>query len=87
MNYGDFLFYKCRDNIIMVTQFRKEISRDYGLNRDDSTRLVNRILDYQKKTYGDVLDATYYDLSKESKERLRIRAVHRRYYRRNRERR
>ena len=87
MNYGDFLFYKYRDNVIMVIQFRKEISRDYGLDRDDTTRLVNRILDYQKKTYGDVLDATFYELSKEAKERLRIRAVARRYYRRNRERR
>lgn len=87
MNYGEFLFYKYRDSVIMVTQFRKEISRDYGLDSDDITRLVNRILDYQKKIYGDVLDATFYELSKEAKERLRVRALARRYYRRNRERR
>lgn len=87
MDYADFLYYKYRDNVIMVTKFREQIHRDYGLSKDDTTRLVNRIFDYQKQKYGDVLDATYYELSKEIKEKLRIRAVARRYYRRNKERR
>lgn len=72
MNYSDFLFYKYRDNVIMVTKFRKQISIDYGLDRDDITRLVNRILDYQKEKYGDVLDGSFYEHTMEELERINL---------------
>lgn len=87
MDYSELLFYKYRDNVIMVTKFRKQISKDYGLSKDDTTRLVNRILDYQKKKYGDVLDAVYYELCREDYDKLRIRALARKYHRKNRGRR
>ena len=78
MNYMDFLFYKYRDNVIMVTKFRQQICRDYGLDRDDANRLCNRIFDYQKEKYGDVLDGTFYEHTMEELKRINLLARTRR---------
>lgn len=82
MNYEDFLFYKYRDNVIMVTKFKQQINKDYGLDSDDTTRLINRIFDYQKSRYGDVLDGTIYEYTKEELNRIRLNAVARRHHNR-----
>lgn len=79
MDIEEFIFIRYRDNIITVKDMVDKLYNDFGLMKDDSIRVINRIFDYQRSRYGDILDCNMYvDHSIEEKRQLSIKACQRR---------
>lgn len=79
MDIEEFIFIRYRDNVIIVRELCNKLYKDFGLMRDDSIRCINRIYDYQRERYGDILDCNNYtDHSKEEKRDLSDKARQRR---------
>ena len=79
MDIEEFIFIRYRDNVIIVRDMVNKLYNDFGLLRDDSIRVINRIFDYQRSRYGDILDCNMdVDHSLEEKRALSIKACQRR---------
>lgn len=79
MDIEEFIFIRYRDNVIIVRDMVDTLYNNFGLIKDDSIRIINRIFDYQRSRYGDILDCdTYTDHSKEEKIYLSDKARYRR---------
>ena len=80
MDIEEFIFIRYRDNVILVSDFRSRMFKDFGLMKDDSIRVINRIFDYQRKEYGDILDTNSYQwYTKEELRKIGINAQSRRH--------
>lgn len=60
MDIEEFIFIRYRDNIIVVKDFTSKMYKDFGLMKDDTIRIINRIFNYQRVKYGDILDCNNY---------------------------
>lgn len=79
MDIEEFIFIRYRDNVIIVSDMVSKLYNDFGLIKDDSIRVINRIFDYQRSRYGDILDCNnYVEHSIEEKRQLSIKACQRR---------
>lgn len=79
MDIEEFIFIRYRDNVIIISDIVNKLYKDFGLMRDDIIRCINRIYDYQRKKYGDILDCNNYtEHSKEEKMYLSDKARQRR---------
>ena len=56
MDIEEFIFIRYRDNVIIVSDMLQKLYHDFGFMRDDSIKVINRIYDYQREKYGDILD-------------------------------
>lgn len=79
MDIEEFIFIRYRDNVILVSEFCSKMYKDFGLMKDDTIKVINRIFDYQRKEYGDILDCNYYvSHTKEELRQMSIKANQRR---------
>lgn len=79
MDIEEFIFIRYRDNVIIVRDMVDKLYNDFGLLKDDSIRVINRIFDYQRIRYGDILDCNdYVEHSIEEKRQMSIKACQRR---------
>ena len=89
MDKEEFIFEMYKDNVMIITKFKILLKDKYNIIGDNAINIVNRILDYQRLTYGDALEQTglYIPLTLEEKLKVSEKARQRRYYNRSYERR
>lgn len=79
MDIEEFIFNRYKDNVIIFKDMVNKLYNDFDLIKDDSIRVINRIYDYQRSKYGDVLDCNnYIGHSIEELRQMSSRASHRR---------
>ena len=79
MDIEEFIFNRYKDNVIIFKDMVNKLYNDFGLIKDDSIRVINRIFDYQRSRYGDILECNnYVEHSIEEKRQMSIKACQRR---------
>lgn len=79
MDIEEFIYIRYRDNVILVSDFCTKMYKDFGLLKDDTIRVINRIFDYQRARYGDILDCNNFtEHTLEEKRQMSIKACQRR---------
>ena len=74
MNIEEFVFNTYKKQVVYYTKFKKKMIEQYKMNEDQIKRLANRIWDYQKEKYGDVLDLQFESKNKEEYQKLSMTA-------------
>lgn len=82
MDKEEFIYLTYKDNVIKVKAFKEILKNTYHIIGDNATRIINRIFDYQKARYGDLLNNDNIWYTREELERIGIFARTRRHNKR-----
>ena len=82
MDKEEFIYLLYRDSVVKIRDFKVILKNRHHIIGDAATKLINRIFDYQKKIYGDLLNNDNVWYTREELEHIRIKAVARRHKKR-----